>query len=163
MQYIKCLETDRGYAFDSNEYPAYFDTIKNKLPAQARSFAEAEWHYDFKNSKCPHDSWVEKVIITEPADGETKADRGLQIKVILLGPYHDGLIELCYFGVYSYEMRGDLDSAHPRLRRPHGDWLIDEIRLSKDDKVIHEIQFERASWLIECEDLSYKWIPGKPY
>jgi hypothetical protein len=87
----------------------------------------------------------------------------LQIKVILLGPYHDGLIELCYFGVYSYEMRGDLDSAHPRLRRPHGDWLIDEIRLSKADKVIHEIQFERASWLIECEDLSYKWIPGKPY
>jgi hypothetical protein len=163
MQFIKCSETDRGYVLDSESYPAYLETIRDRLPAQARSFAEAEWHYDFKDFKCPHDSWVEKVTITEPADGETKSDRGLQIKVTLLGAYHDGLIELCYVGVYSYEMRGRQDATGPRLRRPHGDWLIDEIRLSETGQVIHEIRFERATWLIVCEDLSYKWIQGKPY
>lgn len=163
MQHIKCVETDRGYVLDSQGYSSYLETIKARLPPRARIFAEAEWHYDFKNPKCPHDSWVEKVILTEPADGETKADRGLQIKVILLGAYHDGLIELSYFGVYSYEMRGNAGATGPRLRRPHGDWLIDEIRLSEDGKVIHEIRFQRATWLIVCEDLSYNWIEGKPY
>ena len=145
------------------KYGAYLQTVLDKLPPGARSFSEAAWHYDFKDSRCPHDSWVETVHISEPADGETKNDRGLDIYVKLLGAYHDGLIELRYKGVFQYDMAGDSDETRPKIHRPHGDWLIDEIRLSEKGRVIHEIKFTRATWLIECEDIAYLWKPGKPY
>lgn len=163
MQYIQCSWTGHGYDISNERYSAYFDSIKNKLPPNARDFAGADWHYDFKNSKCPHDSWVETVAICEPADGETKDDRGLEIIVKLLGAFHDGLIEFRYKGVYAYEMTGHSDESWPRIHRPHGDWLIDEIRLSEKGRVIHEIKFTQAMWLIECEDLVYTWKAGKPY
>jgi hypothetical protein len=163
MQYIQCNWTGRGYDISNERYPAYFESIKDKLPPNARDFAEAGWHYDFKSPKCPHDSWVETVVISEPADGETKDDRGLEIMVKLLGAFHDGLIELRYKGVYAYEMTGNSDESWPKIHRPHGDWLIDEIRLSEKGRVVHEIKFTQATWRIECEDIVYAWIAGKPY
>ena len=148
MKYIKCVETDRGCKLDDGAYSEYFRLIRDKLPPQVKMFAEAEWHYDFKNPKCPHDSWVERVVITESSDGVAKADRGLEIHVTLLGAYHDGLIELLYLGVYSYQIRGR-SGDRPRSLRPHGDWLIDEIRMSDDGHIIHEVEFERATWEVE--------------
>ncbi len=41
----------------------------------------------------------------------------------------------------------------------HGDWLIDEIRLSEQGLVLHEVVFDGAHWLIECEDVVYTWLP----
>jgi len=163
MKYIECSWTGHGYYLSNEKYLAYLDEVRDKLPNGARSFAEAPWHYDFKNSQCPHDSWVETVIISEPAEGETKDHRGLEITVKLLAAFHDGLIELRYKGVYEYEMRGHSDESRPKLHRPHGDWLIDEVRLAENGRVIHEIKFTLASWLIECEDINYSWISGKPY
>jgi len=163
MKYVQCRWTGRGYDMSNEGYLAYFESVKDKLPPNARAFAGADWHYNFKDPKCPHDSWVESVVISEPADGETKDDRGLEIAVRLLGAYHDGTIELRYRGVYQYEMVGSSDESWPRIHRPHGDWLIDEIRLSEKDRVIHEIRFTQATWMIECEDVIYTWIPGKPY
>lgn len=90
------------------------------------------------------------------------AERGLQIRVTLLGACHNGLIELCYLGVCSYEIRGRAGNR-PRSFRPHHAWLIDDIRLSDDGHVIHEIEFKRATWEIQCEDLLYKSTAGKPY
>jgi hypothetical protein len=163
MKYIQCNWTGRGYDMSDERYPAYLDTIKDQLPSNARDFAEADWHYDFTNPKCPHDSWVETITIFEPADGETKDDRGLEIMVRLLGAFHDGFIELRYKGVFEYEMSGTSDESWPKIHRPHGDWLIDEIRLSENGRVIHEIKFTRARWLIQCEDIVYTWKAGKPY
>ncbi len=42
----------------------------------------------------------------------------------------------------------------------HGDWLIDEVRLSEREFVLHEVEFSHGSrWIIECEDLIYQWKP----
>lgn len=41
----------------------------------------------------------------------------------------------------------------------HGDWLIDEIRLSDRNLVHHEILFNDGNrWLIESKDIKISWL-----
>ena len=47
-----------------------------------------------------------------------------------------------------------------RPAKGHEGWMIDEARLSDLDYVVHEVEFSRgSSWLIESEDLLYRWRP----
>jgi hypothetical protein len=47
-----------------------------------------------------------------------------------------------------------------RPGKGHEGWMIDEARLSDLDYVVHEVEFSRgSSWLIESEDLLYRWRP----
>jgi hypothetical protein len=45
----------------------------------------------------------------------------------------------------------------------HRDWRYDELRLSKDGRILHEIEWHGAnevgSWLIEASDVELRWIP----
>jgi hypothetical protein len=42
----------------------------------------------------------------------------------------------------------------------HGDWLIDEIRLTESRSLIHEIKlWKDGNWQIECSNIRFKWIP----
>jgi hypothetical protein len=83
--------------------------------------------------------------------------REMRIAVRLLGAYHDGHLELSYSGVRSYSLSGKVQ-ANPKIG--HGDWLADEVRLSDNDLVFHEILFSSGSrWLIECLDVEVRWIP----
>lgn len=61
----------------------------------------------------------------------------------------------------SYDLAtGPNSEAH--AKRGHGDWLIDEIRLSDRGLVLHEILFSSgARWLIESEDIEYTWEPSE--
>jgi hypothetical protein len=79
----------------------------------------------------------------------------------LLGAYHDGHIKLVYTKVRSYDLTiGPKREA--QAQRGHGDWLIDEIRLSDRELVLHEILFASgARWLIESEDIEYTWEPAE--
>ena len=72
----------------------------------------------------------------------------LQIVARFLGAYHDGFVEIAYTNVTRHE-----------LTRGAGDWLYDEIRLSEDGAVLHEIEFDGGHWLIECSDITARWIP----
>jgi len=144
----------KGYEFDLSSYPAYLESIKGRLPRNALAFASAPWHYTPDDRRCPHDSWVEQLQITAAASGQRNEVRGLEISVRLLGAYHDGHIEILYTNVQRYTMEisrleGSADG--------HGEWLIDEIRLSQSAKVIHEVQFVRGRWTIECDDVTYHW------
>ena len=114
----------------------------------------APWHYKPDDPRCPHDSWVELLQITEPASGHRDEIHGVEILVRLLGAYHDGHIEIRYTNVrrYTMEISRSADAIDG-----HGEWLIDEIRLSEDAKVIHEVEFIRGRWIIECDDLAYTW------
>ncbi|HEX6623439.1 MAG TPA: hypothetical protein VF064_06980 [Pyrinomonadaceae bacterium] len=140
-------------------YSNYIQRIKDRLPRSAYEFATAPWHYDFTDHKSPHDGWLEAITIREPSHGERQQYRTVEIAVRLLAAYHDGQIELVYTNVYSYSL--DLPAvALPADNRGHRDWLYDEIGLSEQGNVLHEIEWSRAGgWLIECEDISYRWKP----
>jgi hypothetical protein len=132
-------------------YQEYLDSIADRLPPSARAFALAAWHYDFSDPRCPHDAWVERVEVLETGSGDRHEVRSLQLRVRLLGAYHDGHIELMYEDVRRYR----IGSRGPG----HGDWLYDEIRLSADGHVLHEIEIGGDSWEIECQDVAYEWKP----
>ncbi|MGY4535281.1 hypothetical protein ACVW0Y_004434 [Pseudomonas sp. TE3786] len=130
-------------------YEFYLYQHKDDFPPSAYAFATASWHYDPQHHHCPHDSWLESVVITELSEGLRKEQRTLQIKAVLLGAFHDGHLEIQYLDVHSYEMRND--AAH------QGDWLYDEVRVSDAGRVIHEIEWVNGRWLIECRDISVNW------
>jgi hypothetical protein len=128
------------------------------MPAAAYAFAAAPWHFDFTEHQCPHDAWVERLLLEEQPSVDAGRARTLAIHVTLLGAYHDLLLLLSYKGVRSYQ----LTTPHGYEMRPyavgHGDWLVDEVRLSENGLVLHEVKFSRGSrWVIECEDLAYTW------
>ena len=142
-------------------YLEYLASVRGKLPPRAYEFAVAPWHYDHDYHQCPHDSWVESLTISEPFTGERRQYREIEINVRLLGAFHDGHIEIKYTGVRSYSLETPPEfKLPPGFRVGHGDWLIDEVRLSERELVLHEIEFSRGSrWVIECGDIDFQWRP----
>ena len=144
-----------------DRYYSYLKSVSEDMPQNAYSFAIADWHYDHTDPKCPHDSWLETLIVREPSSGERGELREVEIRVELLGAFHDGHIELRYPGVRSYLLQGprNLDRS-AGVSEGHGDWMIDEVRLSDKDIVLHEVKFSGGSrWTIESEDIVYRWKP----
>jgi hypothetical protein len=116
-----------------------------------------QWHYDHNDHRCPHDSLVEAITISEPASGKRREKRHIEIKVRLLGAFHDGHLELSYSDVQAYSLTGASDK---RRLVGHDDWLVDEVRLSEKKQVEHEILFVSGSrWLVECADIRFGWNP----
>ena len=139
----------------SRAYTEYLQSVKERLPLSAFEFATAAWHYDYSDHRCPHDSWVESLTIDEPARGGRFEDRSLRISTRLLGAFHDGHLLLDYADVLMYSLES------PKTRSGHGDWLFDEIRLSENGFVLHEVLFSNDSlWLIEAKDISCQWRPS---
>jgi hypothetical protein len=137
------------------EYRTYLESVRRDLPPSAHEFASAPWHYDFADHRCPHDSWLETLTISEPSSGTRKEKRQCQIRVHLLGAFHDGYIDLSYLNVRSYSFSG----ASVLPDTAHGEWLIDEVRLSQRKLVEHEVLFSSGShWLIESEDIRSRWV-----
>lgn len=134
----------------SRRYQAYLETIAPSLPLAAREFALAEWHYDHRDHRCPHDSWLEDVSVWVAAAGDRREKRRAQIKSRFLGAYHDGYLELTYTNVSSFSVEQGL-----------GDWLYDEVRLSESGAILHEIEFAGGYWKIEAEDIRAVWIPAE--
>ena len=138
----------------SKVYREYLRSVKDRLPASALEFATAAWHYDYSDHRCPHDSWVESLTIDEPARGGRLEARSLRISTHLLGAFHDGHLLLDYADVQMYSLE------NPKTRSGHDDWLFDEIRLSENGFVLHEVLFSNDSlWLIEAKDISWQWRP----
>ncbi len=142
-------------------YYEYLDGVKEKMPREAHSFAVADWHYDHNDPRCPHDAWVEALVVAELPSGTRSEIRDLEVRVRLLGAWHDGHIELTYTNVQSYLFETPRKLEHPmRPSKGHEDWVIDEVRLSELGFVLHEVAFSRGSrWVIESEDVIYRWRP----
>lgn len=138
-----------------SQYQDYLASVRNQLPPAAYDFATAPWHYDFGDHRAPHDGWLDEIAIREPASGDRKQHRSLEIVVRLFAAYHDGHVELKYLGVQNYSLACGEEGG-----RGHGDWMYDEIRLSDRGYVLHEVEWSGGGrWLIECGDVSYKWTP----
>ena len=149
---------------DSHEraiaYQDYLRSIRDRLPAHVYDFATRHWRGDFDLRRDLHDSWVEELTIREPASGQRNESRELEIRVRLLGPYHDGRIEMMYSRVEYYRLETPTEFGFPLVDPSHGDWLVDEVRLSERGHILHEIEFSSGShWIIECHDLRYAWLP----
>ncbi len=139
----------------SRAYREYLQSVKERLPLSAFEFATAAWHYDYSDHRCPHDSWIESLTIDEPATGGRLQNRSLRISARLLGAFHDGHLLLGYADVQMYSLES------PKTPSGHGDWLIDEIRLSDNGFVLHEVLLSNNSrWLIEAKDISCEWRPS---
>lgn len=133
-------------------YREYLVSISEQLPPAAREFAFADWHHNFRDHRAPHDSWLESLVVHETASGSRQEIRQSHIKLRLFGAYHDGHIEIEYLNVKRYSIGCEFPA--------HGDWDMDEIRLSDSGAVVHEIEIGGATWLIECEDIRYVWLPA---
>lgn len=137
-----------------NGYNDYLQSVQESLPPAVYAFATAPWHYD-DGARGLHDSWLESLSISELASGERSQNRAIEIKVRLLGAYHDRHMELIYEGVRMYSLETSSDFKSPQITG-HVDWLIDEIRLSESHLVLHEIEFSSGSrWIIECENIQF--------
>jgi hypothetical protein len=69
-------------------------------------------------------------------------------------------MEIVYEKVHGYDFRF-LDPERTIPGHAHGDWLLDEIRLTEDGHVEHEISFARNGiWQIKCGDISAIWTPS---
>jgi len=147
-----------------NEYYRYLSDISQRLPEGARYFANADWHWDFADHRCPHDAWLKKIEINENRMLDVPQSATVNINIALLGAYHDGYILLHYFGVRSYKFdtsRSNILNIDLGVANGHGDWYMDEISLSDDGFPVHEIQFTSSEtcWSIEAEDIVYEWLP----
>lgn len=139
-------------------YMTYLTSIKDRLPQTVYEFALADWHYDPRNPKCPHDAWVQEIKVKEIAEGERHEIRTTQIEITLLGAYHDRLLKVTYKDVTSHS----INATHSQLG--YGDWLTDEIGLSETGQVLHEIKFHHAFLRIECCDIIFQeQLTATPY
>jgi len=156
------LATDRRDADVIGAFKRYRDylaPLRDAFPRSAYALATSDWYFNFGDHRCPHDGWLESFCLTEPSSGSQREIRTLSMQIRLLGAYHDGYIELLYPQVFAYR----LDIADSQYG--HRDWRYDELRLSNDGHVIHEIEWCGAnatgSWLIEASDVEFKWTPSR--
>ena len=82
-------------------YQNRLQKIKKRMSPTVQEYALADWHYNHSDPRCPHDAWLEHVILRELSSGERSEIRTLEIEIKLLGAYHDGYIEFLYKDVES--------------------------------------------------------------
>jgi hypothetical protein len=161
MSFILSNERDSGpdgakRAFDT--YRRYLQEQRERFPAGAWALATSSWYFDGDDHRCPHDGWLEKLEVDEVGTGARRANRICSIRILLLGAYHDCLLELTYPAVHSYliENMGSPEGV--------GDWRYDEFRVTDDGRLIHEIEWATpgghgARWVIEAADVQFNILP----
>ncbi len=155
MTYILAADgrdDDVGGAF--RRYQAYLKAKRERFPPAAYALATSDWWFNFNDHRCPHDSWVESVEFVESRarDGR-RFKNSLALRVRLLGAYHDDHIELYYPQVFGYSLSCESSGGHR-------DWRYDELRVTDEGRLVHEIEWwgatETGRWLIEASDLEYR-------
>lgn len=154
MEYILNAKVD---GIDHASYVEYLSTIRAELPDHIYDFASNLQHFDISSASSLHDAWLESLIVREVASGARSEIRRLEVRLALLGPYHDRLIHLTYSGVERYLFDSPSRPGEPRYTHTaHGDLLTHEIRLGAQGLFVHEILFERGSTLlIEFSEFSH--------
>jgi hypothetical protein len=161
MAYILAAERHRPEPEASRlwkEYEGYLKSNAARFPPGALALATSDWYFGFFDHRAPHDAWLEEATFAEPATGERNELRSLNLRVTLLGAYHDFILEFFYPEVFSYTL------SNPATGGGHFDWRYDEFRLSEDGKLIHEIEWAgppgyAGRWLIEASDVQFTARP----
>lgn len=155
--YILSEQRDKDPLAFFEPYSGYLNDNKNRFPKSAFSLATSDWYFNPRVSGCPHDAWLESITVSEPSTGQRHEIRTVEIRIELLGPYHDGKILMRYPVVYRYEFEGAV------LTDGHSDWRFDEFRVNEEGHLVHEIEWwglePRGRWIIEASDVEYVWLP----
>jgi len=145
-------------------YLAFLELNRERIPNSVYEFANADWHYNTMDHRCPHDAWLESLEIKEISTEGEKRSRSNSIYLILLGAYHNGKLHLSYDGVTNYSFERNTSSDDPFLesifRNGHGDLLVDEFSMSEENEMIHNLSFSNGvTWKIQFRGFSFEWIP----
>lgn len=130
-----------------------------KEQQQFPDFSKANWYGDPNDHRCPHDSWLESLEVTESTKGVRSEIRSTRIVIRLLGAYQDGQIFFRYEGVRQFVLNAGA------CERGLSDWLKDDFSTSETGLIKHHIVWasnagrSTTPWLIECESLTYEWMP----
>ena len=157
MAFFLSKERDQDVVAAWRRYQQYLREREKEFPPGAFALATSDWYHDPGIHRCPHDSWLENLVISEVPDSDRT--RITSIRIRLLAAYHDGYIEFFYPKVFGYTFES------PSCTKGLGDWLYDEFRLSTNRQVIHEIEWagrpngEGARWIIESADVHFQWFP----
>ena len=135
-------------------YADYLAQHQGRFPQSAFAYASADWRNNFSDHRAPHDSCVSELRFVDRSLPRADADRDTDLEIVLFGAYHDGHLHLQYLNVQSFALSSTSVAAGPT------EVYRDEVRLSDDGLVVHEIEFLGAdNWLIVCKDLEFKWVP----
>jgi len=157
MAYYLSKELKQDVVAAYQRYQQYLREHEREFPRGAFALGTAEWYQNVNDHRCPHDAWLEHLLITE--SGNSEGDRRTLIRIRLLGAYQDGYIEFSYPQVFAFSLEGSQST------KGLGDWLCDEFRLYSGGHVIHEIEWaglpssEGARWTIEASDVEFRWMP----
>jgi hypothetical protein len=155
MTFILAPERDGDPADAFRRYREYLKQQETRFPPGAFALATSDWYFGTDDHRAPRDAWLLGAYVAEAGHGERQESRCLSLRLSLLGAHHDLELQLAYPRVFAYRL-GGASVAHG-----HGDWRYDELRVSHDGHLVHEIQWwgrdESATWLIESDDVAFTW------
>jgi hypothetical protein len=140
------------------KYQEYVRANERAFTPGAFALATAEWFFGSDDHRAPHDAWLESAVFAEPSAGSRSEIRSLNLRVRLLGAYHDQYLELFYPHVYSYTF------SHSAVAEGHFDWRYHELRISERGRLVHEIEWAgrpgvEGRWLLEVSDVQFTTTP----
>lgn len=134
-------------------YRAYLSSVRSDFPRSAFELATSDWYFSGDDARSPHDARLNCITIAELAEHTRSGPRPVSIRIKLLLAADNRSAEFFYPEVFSYRLNARLDFGG------HCDWRYDEFRLSASGRVIHEIEWCRATetgrWVIEASDVDF--------
>lgn len=134
------------------------------LPRGVTAFALNPDYWDPRCHICPHDAWVDNLIIRENLRPEDRPfplwlqSREVHFELRLLGWSHKNLLQYYYKQVTRYSIA--MEGLSKWGNTAHGDWLEDSFDVGHSGGVVHRIKFQSgAKWQIECADIVLCDIP----
>ena len=155
MAFILGEQRDADVLGAFQRYRQYLEQERHRFPPGGLALATSDWYFNLEDHRCPHDAWLQHLVIQESGSGERHQHRTVALAVQLLGAYHDLVLTFTYAGVHRYA----LDAR--QVREGHCDWRYDEFRVTPDNRLLHEVEWrgpgENARWLIEADDVVLEW------
>jgi hypothetical protein len=53
-------------------YRDYLESARDRFPPSAYALVSSDWYFDFTDHRCPHDAWLETLILSEPSTGDRR-------------------------------------------------------------------------------------------
>jgi hypothetical protein len=93
------------FAGKFEDYLEYLNTVKDKFPAPLFDFVSSVERHDL-GAKSLHDSWVDEIVVNEKRKKSLSKtwQSQIEIKILLLGSYHDRHFELRFINVCYYQL-----------------------------------------------------------
>lgn len=113
--------------------------------SSAGELLRQDWYSDHKDPRCPHDAWIENIILRE-AVGLHVQDRTICIEIHAINAYHTGKIIFKYQNVRSYTLT--LLSSSDEGNMGHRDLLDDSFEIKREGLSRHQMMFSGGAVVV---------------